>query len=164
MEAEYASLTPPPADGAPVIGKSGTEYRWLTGMDLPSDRYVALGKLQIEFAYDAGFESLNEYDNKMYAYANASKFVEVAHELMKRREGIVNLKNGRNGGIEVVALFLIGPGEPLEYNEETQKAKIQDLATNGIGVSWYFNKAADVVSGFRAAYLDYIQTFSAPLN
>lgn len=159
----YATLTPYPEEGAPVVGGSGTEYRWITGLDLPAERYKALGKLQHEFAYDASFEALNASDNRLYTFANKQQFVEMAHELMKRREGVVNLKNGRNGGIEVVALFLIGPGEPLDYSEEHQQQKIKDLEASGIGVSWYFNKAADLVSGFRAAYQDYTQAFSAPL-
>jgi hypothetical protein len=141
---EYLELKPDPKEGESLFGKSGAEYRWHIRLSVP--RYKQLEKLKLMFAYNASFEEVHQSFLQLKALLNKTDFVEAASEVMKRLEGLGNLKNDRMSGVELVCLFLIGPDEdPATFDEVQHTTKINDIEAAGYSADFFFTEALSLI-------------------
>lgn len=159
---EYLTLKADPGPNDPVIGASGTAYRW--HLDLSVPRHKALDLLGTEFMYSMTFAEVIESDNRMWEHMkNKPDFTEAVIELYKRREHMILLKEGRNAGIEISSIFLLGPSEnPAVFDAEEQRRKVADLEAGGYRNAFFFSAALDAVEGFRPLLLKLLRALSIP--
>lgn len=122
-------------------------------------RYKALQKLQLEFGFDASFKGLMKYHAEMREALKSKDNYEASVLHYNFGKGVANVNEGRNSGMEICALFFNREGENQRtYDHELQLDKVADWEAEGLDVGFFFQRAADLVSGFREAFSALTQT------
>jgi hypothetical protein len=127
--------------------------------DISIARYRILQKWEIEFGFDGSFRAQWEATTAIKEAIDQRKSIsEIAYINEGLRRGITQIDRNLIYQLQVVSLWFNAPDEdPLTYDHEANTAKMRRWEAAGIGMGFFFAKAAACVRGFREAWLKSIQ-------
>lgn len=123
--------------------------------DISIKRYKALQKLDLQFGFDTSFKALWDATTQIKQAIDERKSIsDIAYINEGVRRGLQNVDRNEIYQLHTVALWYNAPFEDsAEYSHEAIVAKMQKWEAAGMGVGFFFSKAANSVMGFRDAFL-----------
>ena len=147
MESTVTSL---PNDSFEVDGVAYT-----ASDDISIARYRRYQAWALEFGFDASFQSQYQDKLEIRRLINEQKSIsEIAYVNESGIRGMQNVERNELFELCVCALWYNAPGEnAAEYSHEVAVAKMNRWEAAGLGMGFFFVKAAACVKGFREAFL-----------
>lgn len=144
-------ITPPLAANSFEAG--GVVYTASDDISIP--RYRRYQAWALEFGFDASFRSQYQDKLEIRRLINEQKSIsEIAYVNESSIRGMQNVDRDLIFELCVCSLWFNAPGEdPTVYNHEAALAKMNRWEAAGLGVGFFFVKAAACVAGFREAWL-----------
>lgn len=149
--------TPPQIISPPANANSfeagGIVYTATDDISIP--RYRILQKWEIEFGFDGSFRGQWDATTAIKQVIDERKSIsEIAYINEGLRRGIAQIDRNFVFPLQVVSLWFNAPDEdPLTYSHAANVEKINRWEAAGIGMGFFFAKAASCVRGFREAWL-----------
>jgi hypothetical protein len=145
-------LITPPLD-ANSFEADGVVYTATDDISIP--RYRRYQAWALEFGFDASFRSQYQDKLEIRRLINEQKSIsEIAYVNESSIRGMQNVERNEVFELCVCSLWFNAPDEdPTVYNHEAAVAKMNRWEAAGLGVGFFFVKAAACVKGFREAWL-----------
>ncbi len=123
--------------------------------DISIPRYRILQKWEVEFGFDGSFLGQWEASTAIKEAIDQRKSIsEIAYINESKRRGITKIDRNEIYELQVCALWFNAPDEdPTVYNHNVIVDKMQRWEAAGLGMIFFFAKAAASVRGFRQAWL-----------
>lgn len=149
---ETPQLITPPLD-ANSFEAGGVVYT--ASEDICIQRYRRYQAWALEFGFDASFRSQYQDKLEIRRLINEQKSIsEIAYVNESSIRGMQNVDRDLIFELCVCSLWFNAPDEdPTVYNHEAAVAKMNRWEAAGLGVGFFFVKAAACVAGFREAWL-----------
>ncbi len=127
----------------------GVTYTAIAAEDLSIARYKVFQKHQVAFGFNHTFGAFCQELDKAWVALEAGQMGTAAQTLGNLRDAVSYAGLSRFTGEEIVSLFFNAPGEDAgAYDLLTMKAKWAAWEAAGLPASFFFQQAAQRVSGF----------------
>jgi hypothetical protein len=150
---EVPQIISPPAS-ATSFEAGGIVYTATDDISIP--RYRILQQWEVEFGFDGSFKGQWDASTAIKEAIDQRKSIsEIAYINESTRRGITQIDRKEVYQLKVVSLWFNAPDEdPTTYNHAANVAKMQRWEAAGLGMGFFFAKAAACVRGFRQAWLE----------
>ncbi len=129
---------------------------------LTISRHMEFEKLQSHYGFGLTFEGIVKKINDAISLADKGRGVEAWSTVLNLRDGIASRLDERSHpALLLCSLFIVTENEDLTtWNEQEQRAKVEDWNKEGYDVNDFFVLASNLVSGFLPIYGEIFQSTS----